>query len=173
VLLVTGGSQGALAINRAVADWLEAGGGSGLTVLWATGRGSYAEFARLHRPPAVQVFDFLDPIQDAYAVASLVVGRAGMMTGAELCAWGLPMILVPLPTSAGDHQRHNAAALAAAGAAVVMEQGDGLSNRLAATVGDLLGGSTRLAQMAKAARTRGRPAAVDEIVTQFLTLLTG
>jgi len=174
VLLVTGGSQGALAINRAVAEWLDRGGGSGLAVLWATGRGSHAEFARFHRPPAVQVFDFLDPIQDAYAVASLVVGRAGMMTGAELCAWGLPMIMVPLPTSAGDHQRHNAAALAAAGAAVIIEQGGGdLSARLAGAVSELLGDSARLTRMAQAARIRGRPAAVDEIVTQFLTLLRG
>jgi UDP-N-acetylglucosamine--N-acetylmuramyl-(pentapeptide) pyrophosphoryl-undecaprenol N-acetylglucosamine transferase len=173
VLLVTGGSQGAVAINRAVAAWLERGGGSDLTILWATGRGSHSEFARFHRPPSVQVFDFLDPIQDAYAVASMVVGRAGMMTGAELCAWGVPMVLVPLPTSAGDHQRHNAAALGAAGAAVVVEQGPDLSVRLAGTIGTLLGDPGRLIRMAEAARTRGRPDAVDEIVTQFLALFRG
>jgi UDP-N-acetylglucosamine--N-acetylmuramyl-(pentapeptide) pyrophosphoryl-undecaprenol N-acetylglucosamine transferase len=173
VLLVTGGSQGAVAINRAVAAWLERGGGGGLTMLWATGRGSHAEFARFHRPPSVQVFDFLDPIQDAYAVASLVVGRAGMMTGAELCAWGVPMVLVPLPTSAGDHQRHNASALGAAGAALVVEQGPDLSVRLAGAIGNLLGDSGRLIRMAEAARMRGRPHAVDEIVTQFLTLFRG
>jgi len=173
VLLVTGGSQGAVAINRAVAAWLGRGGGSDLTILWATGRGSHAEFAHFHRPPSVQVFDFLDPIQDAYAVASLVVGRAGMMTGAELCAWGVPMVLVPLPTSAGDHQRHNAAALGAAGAAVVVEQAPDLSVRLAGTIEALLADPGRLVRMSEAARTRGRPGAVDEIVTQFLTLFRG
>lgn len=173
VLLVTGGSQGAVAINQAVAQWLDRGGGHGTTVLWATGRGSHAQFARYDRPPAVQVFDFLDPIQDAYAVATLVIGRAGMMTAAELCAWGVPMVLVPLPTSAGDHQRHNAAALASAGAAVALEQGPDLSARLASTVDGLFGDGPRLARMAGAARSRGRPAAVDEIVTQFLTLFGG
>jgi len=173
VLLVTGGSQGALAINRAVAEWLERGGGSGFTVLWATGRGSHADFACYHHPPRVQVFDFLDPIQDAYAVANLVVGRAGMMTGAELCAWGLPMVLVPLPTSAGGHQRHNAVALEVAGAALMVEQGPDLSARLAAAVNNLSNDPDRLTRMAQAARARGRPAAVDEIVTQFLTLLRG
>ncbi|MGH7531788.1 MAG: UDP-N-acetylglucosamine--N-acetylmuramyl-(pentapeptide) pyrophosphoryl-undecaprenol N-acetylglucosamine transferase, partial [Gemmatimonadales bacterium] len=80
VLLVTGASQGAVAINRALAGWLDQGGGRGLVVLWATGRGSYDEFRSYHRPPAVQVFDFLDPIADAYAVATLAVARGGMMT---------------------------------------------------------------------------------------------
>jgi UDP-N-acetylglucosamine--N-acetylmuramyl-(pentapeptide) pyrophosphoryl-undecaprenol N-acetylglucosamine transferase len=96
-----------------------------------------------------------------------------MMTGAELCAWGLPMILIPLPTSAGDHQRHNAAALQAAGAALLVEHGTDLSARLAAAVNNLSGDPGRLTRMAQAARARGRPAAVDEIVTQFLTLLGG
>ena len=53
---------------------------------------------------------------DGYAVADLVVSRAGMITVAELCAWGLPSILVPLPTAAADHQTHNARVLAEAGA---------------------------------------------------------
>src|SRR5205085_1643137 len=100
----TGGSQGALAINRAVAGWLDAGGGAGATVLWVTGRGTYEQFVRYQRPPQVQVIDFLDPMADAYAVADLVLSRAGMITVAELCAWGLPGILVPLPTAAADHQ---------------------------------------------------------------------
>ena len=52
---------------------------------------------------------------DGYAVADLVVSRAGMITVAELCAWGLPSILVPLPTAAADHQTHNARVLAEAG----------------------------------------------------------
>ncbi|HXW97776.1 MAG TPA: glycosyltransferase, partial [Gemmatimonadales bacterium] len=84
VLLITGGSQGAVAINEVVSRWLDAGGGAGWTVLWATGKGSHQRFTRHQRPPSVQVFGFLDPIADAYAVADLAVGRAGMMTGAEL-----------------------------------------------------------------------------------------
>ena len=114
VVLVTGGSQGALAINSAVAAWLDAGGRQMPRLIWMTGRGTYDQFARYHRPPEVHVLDFLDPMADAYAVADLVVSRAGMITVAELCAWGLPNILVPLPTAAADHQSHNARVLAAA-----------------------------------------------------------
>lgn len=171
ILLITGGSQGALAINRVVADWLDAGGARGVTVLWATGRGSHEAFARYHHPPGIQVFDFLDPIADAYAVADVVVARAGMMSGAELCAWGIPAVLVPLPTAAEDHQRHNAEALARAGAATMLLQSDLTVRTFAEAVGGLLADRPRREAMALAARGRGKPAAADEIVSYLLTLL--
>ena len=170
VLLVTGGSQGALAINRAVASWLDQGGAAESIVLWTTGRGSHEQFARYHRPPGVQVFDFLDPIADAYAVADLVVARAGMMTGAELCAWGLPSVLIPLPTAAADHQTYNARALVAAGAARLLPQAELTAVRLGQAVQDLLADRQGREAMAAAARGRGRPAAATEIVSRLLTL---
>jgi UDP-N-acetylglucosamine--N-acetylmuramyl-(pentapeptide) pyrophosphoryl-undecaprenol N-acetylglucosamine transferase len=170
VLLVTGGSQGAVAVNDAVARWIESGGNAGIQVIWGTGRGSYANYQKHHAPPSVQVFDFLDPIADAYAVADLIVGRAGMMTGAELCAWGLPSVMIPLPTAAEDHQRHNAEAFAAAGAAEMILQKDLTPERFAQVVGALLRDRTRLAAMAEAARQRGKPAAAEEIVARLLTL---
>jgi UDP-N-acetylglucosamine--N-acetylmuramyl-(pentapeptide) pyrophosphoryl-undecaprenol N-acetylglucosamine transferase len=170
VLLVTGGSQGALPINSTVARWLERGGGEGIVVLWATGRGSFAQFKSFNRPPAVQVFDFLDPIADAYAVASLVVARAGMMTGAELCAWGLPSVLIPLPTAAEDHQRFNAEALTNAGASMTILQRDLTPDSFGELVNPLLCDPTQLDRMAKAALARGKPHAVDEIVAHLETL---
>lgn len=170
VLLVTGGSQGAIAINEVVGEWIERGGAAGWQVLWATGRGSHERFARFHRPPEVQVFGFLDPMADAYAVASLVVARAGMMTGAELCAWGLPSIMIPLPTSAEDHQRHNAEAFAAAGAARLILQRDLTPESLGRELAALVAAPEALAAMAGAARARGRPDAVDSIVARLLTL---
>ena len=170
VVLITGGSQGALAINQAVAGWLEQGGGHAVTVLWATGKGSHERFARFHRAPSVQVFDFLDPLADAYSVSDLVVGRAGMMTGAELCAWGLPSVLIPLPTAASDHQTTNAEALAEAGAAVVLPQRDLTPTTFGQVVDRLLADGSLRAQMAEAARRRGKPAAAAEIVSHLLTL---
>jgi UDP-N-acetylglucosamine--N-acetylmuramyl-(pentapeptide) pyrophosphoryl-undecaprenol N-acetylglucosamine transferase len=169
VLLVTGGSQGAIAINQVVSEWLDRGV-DGITVLWATGKGSYSRFSRHHRAPNVQVFDFLDPMADGYAVADLVVARAGMMTGAELCAWGLPSILIPLPTAAADHQTFNARALSAAGAARMLLQSDLTAENLAGIVEALIRDRVGLSRMAEAARSRGRPFAVTEIVSRLLTL---
>jgi UDP-N-acetylglucosamine--N-acetylmuramyl-(pentapeptide) pyrophosphoryl-undecaprenol N-acetylglucosamine transferase len=171
VVLVTGGSQGALAINRAVAGWLQDGGPGRATLIWVTGRATYDEFARFHSPPRVQVVDFLDPMADGYAVADLVVSRAGMITVAELCAWGLPSILIPLPTAAADHQTHNARVLAEAGASALLPQSELTPERLSQEVDRLLSEDGTRTTMANLARARGKPTAAAEIVSNLLTLL--
>jgi UDP-N-acetylglucosamine--N-acetylmuramyl-(pentapeptide) pyrophosphoryl-undecaprenol N-acetylglucosamine transferase len=171
VILVTGGSQGALAINRAVAGWLQDGGPGNAALIWVTGRGTYDEFARFHRPPQVHVVDFLDPMADAYAVADLVVSRAGMITVAELCAWGLPSILIPLPTAADDHQTHNARVLAEAGASLMLAQSELTPERLGQTVYGLLSEDGTRGAMAGRALARGKPQAAGEIVSNLLTLV--
>jgi UDP-N-acetylglucosamine--N-acetylmuramyl-(pentapeptide) pyrophosphoryl-undecaprenol N-acetylglucosamine transferase len=172
VVLVTGGSQGALAINRTVAGWLDAGEGRDAALIWVTGRGTHGEFVRYHAPPDLRVIDFLDPMADAYAVADLVVSRAGMITVAELCAWGLPSILIPLPSAAADHQSHNARVLAAAGAADLLPQAELTVERLAAVASGLLRDESRRKQMAGRALARGRPDSAREIVSNFLTLIS-
>ena len=167
VLLVTGGSQGALALNEAVAGWLALGASQPLQVLWATGRGTFERFAALNDPPRVQVFDFLDPIGPAYSVADLALGRAGMMTVAELCAWGIPSILVPLPTAAADHQTPNAVAMAQAGAAVHLPQRAVTPERLRQEL-TRLGQSAELrARMKRAALTRSHPEATRQIAARI------
>ena len=171
VLLVTGGSQGALAINRAVAEWLDSGLRDELAVIWATGRGTHAQFAAYHRPPHVTVIDFLDPMADGYAVADLVVSRAGMITVAELCAWGLASILIPLPTAAADHQTHNARVLAEAGASLMLPQDQLSASKLSSMVARLLTEPGVRGEMATRARARGRPHAAAEIVSNLLTLI--
>jgi UDP-N-acetylglucosamine--N-acetylmuramyl-(pentapeptide) pyrophosphoryl-undecaprenol N-acetylglucosamine transferase len=170
VVLVTGGSQGALPINRATAGWVESGRAGGTTVLWVTGRGTYAAFTGHHRPPDVQVIDFLDPMADAYAVADLVVSRAGMITVAELCAWGLPSILIPLPTAAADHQAHNARVLTEFGAAELLLQRDLSPTALGDRIERLLGDRAARRRLAEAARARGRPHASRDIAFNLLTL---
>ena len=168
---MTGGSQGALALNQAVAGWLDRGGPGDADLLWVTGRSTHEEFARYHRPPAVRVVDFLDPMADGYAVADLVVSRAGMITVAELCAWGLPSILVPLPTAAADHQTHNARVLAEAGAARLLLQSELTPEVLAQSVTELLREGSARETMAARAKARGRPRAAREIVSRLLTLV--
>jgi UDP-N-acetylglucosamine--N-acetylmuramyl-(pentapeptide) pyrophosphoryl-undecaprenol N-acetylglucosamine transferase len=108
---------------------------------------------------------------DAYALANLVISRAGMITVAELCAWGLPSVLVPLPTAAADHQRHNARVLADAGATLLLPQSELTGGRLSEVVGQLLRDSNRREQMAERALTRGRPNSARDIVSNLLTLL--
>ncbi len=167
VLLITGGSQGALGINRVVAEWVEHGGAASVQVLWATGRATFGRFESLHRPPGVQVYDFLDPIGPAYAAASLALARAGMMTVAELCAWGVPAILVPLPSAAADHQTPNAIAMERAGAAIHMPQRSLTVAQLDALIPSLLADSARLTAMRSAALARARPEATARILARI------
>jgi UDP-N-acetylglucosamine--N-acetylmuramyl-(pentapeptide) pyrophosphoryl-undecaprenol N-acetylglucosamine transferase len=172
VVLVTGGSQGALAINRAIAGWLDEVLRPDAAFIWVTGRGSHQEFARYHHPPEVHVIDFLDPMADGYAVADLVVSRAGMITVAELCAWGIPSILIPLPTAAADHQTHNARVLAAAGASRLLPQSELTPRNLGGAVTSLLGNPEERRQMSERALSRGRPRAARDIVSNLLTLVS-
>jgi UDP-N-acetylglucosamine--N-acetylmuramyl-(pentapeptide) pyrophosphoryl-undecaprenol N-acetylglucosamine transferase len=170
VVLITGGSQGALALNEAVAAWLDGGGPGTAELIWVTGRGTFEQFRR-YQAPRVHVFDFLDPMGDAYAVSDLVVSRAGMITVAELCAWGLPNILIPLPTAAADHQTHNARVLAEAGASLLLPQSELTPARLGSTINNLLDDPSRRRQMAERALSRGRPNSAREIVYKLLTLI--
>jgi UDP-N-acetylglucosamine--N-acetylmuramyl-(pentapeptide) pyrophosphoryl-undecaprenol N-acetylglucosamine transferase len=169
-VLVTGGSQGALAINRAVAGWLDQNASIPADLIWVTGRGSYEEFTR-YQSASVRVLDFLDPMADAYSVADIVVSRAGMITVAELCAWGLANILIPLPTAAADHQTYNARVLAAAGASILLPQSELTPDRLASVLGDLLQDPERRQALAGRALARGRPHSAAEIVSKLLTLI--
>jgi UDP-N-acetylglucosamine--N-acetylmuramyl-(pentapeptide) pyrophosphoryl-undecaprenol N-acetylglucosamine transferase len=163
-VLITGGGQGSLALNQVVAAWLGRTGRAEVQVIWATGHKSYGEFSHLHAPPRVQVVSFLDPIAPAYAVADIAVTRSGMMTISELCAWGVPALLVPLPTAAADHQSRNAEVMARAGAAIHLPQSDLTVERLDREVMDLVRDPARRAQLAAAARGRARPGATAEIV---------
>lgn len=170
VLLVFGGSQGARALNQAVAAWVERGIPAGLCVLWATGRAHHDGYRQLDRAD-VRVVPYLSPMAEAYAAADLALVRGGMMGTSELSAWGVPMVIVPLPTAAANHQAANALALERAGAAVHLPQRELSAQRLDREIGALLGDPARRAAMAAAARSRGRPHAAAEIAGHIGRLL--
>ena len=169
VLLVYGGSQGSRAINLVVQEWIRRGLPDGLHMIWMTGRASFSEFAG-DASARVVVREYLSPIADAYAAADLALARAGAMTTAELFAWGIPGLLVPLPTAAADHQSMNARTLEAAGAALCLPQSTLTAESLDATVRSLLGDPARMQALAAAAAARARPQAADVIAQRILAV---
>lgn len=170
VVLVTGGSQGARVINETVAAWIDLGLPDNVCLLWSTGRQQAA--AWLDRGSAqVKVHPYLAPIADAYAAADLAVARAGAMSIAELCAWGIPAVLVPLPTAAQDHQTYNARATAESGGAIHLPQRELTAARLDSEVRALLTDPTRLAAMRAAMHARARPDAAHAIAQSILAHL--
>ena len=170
VLLVFGGSQGARAMNQAVAAWVGQGIPESLCVIWATGPAQYDAFKQLDRAD-VRVVPYLSPIADAYAAADLAFVRGGMMGTSELCAWGVPMIICPLPTAAMDHQTSNALALEKAGAAVHLPQRELFADTLDQVVRRLLGDRAQMESLREHAIARARPRAAAEIASRIIALL--
>jgi UDP-N-acetylglucosamine--N-acetylmuramyl-(pentapeptide) pyrophosphoryl-undecaprenol N-acetylglucosamine transferase len=164
-LLVTGGAQGAEAINRAVRDALPrlldisnvvhvCGAGRGLETTLPVLEAAAAQ-AQPSARGAYHVAEFLDGTElgDAYALAALVLSRSGAGTTNELAGVGRPAVLVPLVPTGGDEQRKIARRFAEAGAAAVVPTDELDADRLIAEVGPLIGDGGRLARMGSAART--------------------
>ena len=173
-VLVLGGSQGAHTLNVALvaaAPGLAAMSG-GIRIIHQTGerdrdrvRGAYRQ-AGVH----ARVEAFFETLHEQMRAADVVVCRAGATTLAEVAAAGLPAVIVPLPTAAGDHQRRNAAVFAAAGAAEVIEEID-LERRLAPRVTALAGDRGRRTAMSRAAVRMARPDAVDRVLRRAEQLM--
>ena len=185
VVLVVGGSQGAAALNAAVLDavrrrhadgaWGELGATPAIELLWATGTahigGVRAALTEMGAPAWVRAVDYIYDMPRALASADLAVSRAGAMATAEFLAWGLPAVLVPLPTAAANHQEHNAAALAAAGVALHLPETELSGERLWSVIEALAANPERLEAIGRAARERGRPDSARRIAVALAELL--
>ena len=166
-LLVLGGSGGARAINDAVLELgpalLEAA--PDWTILHQTGQAEQARLEGRSRHPRHALVPFIGRMDEAMESASLVVSRAGASTCAELKAAGRGAILVPLPTSANDHQRMNALAMAAEGRGLLVVQASTLAADLEAALLPLMAASgTR--------QSLSRPAEANRAVALCLDDLT-
>ncbi len=170
VLLVFGGSQGSRAINDAFALWLADSLPIGWGVIWVTGRSEYERLAH-HASDRVRVVAYQQPMADAYAAADLAVARSGAMSTAELCAWGIPMVLIPLPTAAADHQTQNAQALASANAARLIVQSTLSDGALSHTLTAVCSDPTELPAMGASARARARTDAAQVIARHIVASL--
>lgn len=179
---VTGGAQGSHAINMAVREALPTlleccqvihqcgegtdGKGGDLQALQAAKETLPDKLKKRYK---VQAY-VGDEIGDVYALASLVVGRAGAGTVNELANLGKPAVLVPLPGAASGEQEANARALEAAGGAVVLLQSDLTADRLVDAVCGLVNDPVRLAKMREGALKLSTTGAADAIVDELMRL---
>ena len=172
-LFVFGGSQGALAVNRLVAEMVEElVASAGIQVLWATGPAHHARLARrLAGLSGVRLLPFIERMDLAYAASDLVLSRAGATTLAELQFAGKPAVLIPLPTAAAGHQEFNARELEAAGAAICLVQKGLTPQKVRETVEALLRDDRRLQQMSQKMKGLARPHAVTDIVSDICRAL--
>ncbi|WP_216629376.1 undecaprenyldiphospho-muramoylpentapeptide beta-N-acetylglucosaminyltransferase [Taibaiella lutea] len=125
-VLVVGGSLGAKSINEAIAKGLEMLKGMNVQLIWQTGK-LFIEEARKSSEKygsGFVVMDFIKNMEYAYAAADVVISRAGALASAELCIAGKPVIFVPYPFAAEDHQTSNALALVEHNAALMVRDND-------------------------------------------------
>lgn len=171
-VLVFGGSQGALRIDRAVTGAMELlRDRADLQLIVLTGAAHLAEVAAAARrmpQPLVKAIPFLQRMDLAYAAADLVVARAGATTIAEVTVCGLPSILIPYPHATANHQEANARAVERAGASTIVPDRVLTPDLLARRITELLDDEPRLDRMREHASAWSRPDATASLAEQVV-----
>lgn len=171
VLLVVGGSLGALTLNESMEKGIKRIADKGIQVIWQTGK-NFGDRgpAAAREIKGVVVTPFISDMASAYRAADLVVGRAGAGSISELQALGKPVILVPSPNVAEDHQTHNARALSERGAAVLVTDADARDILVDTAIG-LIGDKKKLADMQARILEMGIADSDERIADEVCTLL--
>lgn len=173
VLLIIGGSLGARTINNSVIAHLSEIAESGVQVLWQTGKG-YIEAALKAAEPFMSerlvVTDFVGRMDLAYAMADLVISRAGASSISELCLLGKPSILVPSPNVAEDHQTHNAMALVNKDAAVLVKDVDA-DKDLISTALNLINDEAKLNELSNNTKKLAQFDSANRIADEVVNLI--
>jgi UDP-N-acetylglucosamine--N-acetylmuramyl-(pentapeptide) pyrophosphoryl-undecaprenol N-acetylglucosamine transferase len=174
-LLVFGGSQGARQINDALIEIAPGLDPREIEIFHQTGEADRERVAAAYARAGLvaEVVAFEPEMPRRYRWADLAVCRSGALTVAELALAALPALLVPFPHAADDHQRANARALAAAGAARVLESRPLAGAELARALREAFEKPAELAAMGRAAARIARPDAAERIVAECAALLEG
>ena len=171
VALLVGGSQGALGINKGISAQLAAFKGNDLQLIWQTGKTYYdkaiSEVEALGLEAQVRPTVFIDRMDLAYGLADVVISRAGAMSISELALVQKPVIFVPLPTAAEDHQTKNALQLVEAGAALMVRNAE-TEQELVPTLFKLKDDPDLQGTLSSNIGKFARPNAADDIVDQII-----
>jgi UDP-N-acetylglucosamine--N-acetylmuramyl-(pentapeptide) pyrophosphoryl-undecaprenol N-acetylglucosamine transferase len=168
-LLITGGSQGARALNRAVSAALPQLRQriSGLHIIHQTGERDYNEVRAAYDNAGMtansEVSPFIDSMPAAFSRADLLLCRSGASTVAEITAAGKAAVFVPFPHAADDHQRRNAEALSSRNAAMLIPESELTTDRLVDAIASLLNDSARLQQMSAVSKSLSHTDAAGQI----------
>lgn len=165
VLLVLGGSLGARRINKLIAEKLNFFNTHDLTVIWQCGAYYYSDYQNLSSAK-VKVVSFIDDMAKAYAAADIIISRSGALSVSELALVGKPVLFIPSPNVAEDHQTKNAEALVHQGAALMLKE-DALEGGFEAEFTRLLVDKSCREALGKAIKSMAMPDATADIVDQL------
>lgn len=172
-IFITGGSLGARTLNESVLNFIDEINTSEVQIIWQTGRFYYStivENASKKFNDRVKIFEFISSMDMAYAVADIIIARAGAGTISELCLVGKPVILVPSPNVAEDHQTKNAMALVKNSAAVLVKDVNAVQE-LIPTALKLLQNNSQMMELSDAIKKIAMPNAAEIIADEVLKLV--
>ena len=174
VILLVGGSQGALGINKGISAQLKSFNDNDYQMIWQTGKFYYdkamQEVKDNDLQDRIKCTVFIDRMDLAYAAADVVISRAGAMSISELSLLNKAVVFVPLPTAAEDHQTKNAMSLVEAEAAMIVRN-DETETKLLPTVFDLLTDDEKQNKMRDNIVAFAKPNAAEDIVDQIELIL--
>ena len=168
-LLVLGGSLGARKINELIEKELDFFSKLGVQLLWQCGRIYYKEYKKYHSAD-VKVHDFLYKMNFAYSAADIIISRAGASSVSELCIVGKPVLFIPSPNVAEDHQTKNARSLVLKQAALMVEEKD-LAEKFETVFSELSKSEKRKKSLSENIRALALPDATKNIVDEIEHLL--
>ena len=173
VVFVVGGSQGARSINHAISANILFFKENNIQLIWQTGKAYYqtalTDVEKIGYP-GIKVYDFINTINMAFEAATVVISRAGAIAISELCRVGKPVILVPFPFAAGDHQTKNARALNEKNAAILIPDAE-ITNELMGQLKSLLADKEQQMLLSESIRLMAIPHAADTIANKILSII--
>ena len=169
-LLVLGGSLGARRINQLIEKELNFILEMNIQIIWQCGRLYFDEYSHYNEVPNVKVVSFIDRMDLVYAAADFIISRAGASSVSELCLVGKPVIFIPSPNVAEDHQTKNAKAIADHKGAILLKESD-LEVQFLETFSKLITNEEKQEKLSKNIKKLARPNATQDIVQQIIKLI--
>ncbi|HET8886439.1 MAG TPA: undecaprenyldiphospho-muramoylpentapeptide beta-N-acetylglucosaminyltransferase [Salinimicrobium sp.] len=170
VILVLGGSLGARRINQLLEEFVNDLVLEGAQIIWQTGKLYYETYKKFGEKEFVQIHEYLNNMNFAYAAADIIISRAGAGTVSELCIVGKPVVFIPSPNVAEDHQTKNALAIANKDAAIVVHEKN-IKTEFREQFFPLLKNEKRQEELSVNIKKLARPNATKEIVDEIEKLL--
>ena len=168
-LLVVGGSLGARAINKLISNQVEWLVEQNVQVIWQTGKLYYDEYKKYNDIEGVQTHSFLNKMDLSYAVADIIISRAGAGSISELCIVGKPTIFIPSPNVSEDHQTKNAQAVVDKNAAILLKENE--LERFQTVFNGLIESKEKQNKLSENIKKLALPSATSDIVNQIENIM--
>ena len=169
-LLILGGSLGARRVNELIAKELVNFASHEVQVIWQCGKLYLEDYKVYGDNNKIRVVAFIDRMDLVYAVADIIISRAGASSVSELCIVGKPVIFIPSPNVAEDHQTKNAKSVADQGGAILMREGE-LDTRFSTEFANLIADETLQKSLSENIKKLAKVHATEDIVEEIIKLI--